>query len=129
MTVAARPWLPLFVVTATLMVLFLFSGEGDDTASLRKSSWQSGTMSRLAVAQPKVSFAAEDATTDASQAYVQSFGEELVERQLTFFHIPKTAGTAIESAAGEHHVSWGSCLFPHRPKRDICTYPEGKDCE
>ena len=45
------------------------------------------------------------------------------ERPLTFFHIPKTAGTAIENAAGEQHINWGSCMFYHKPKRDVCNYP------
>lgn len=36
------------------------------------------------------------------------------DRPLKFFHIPKTAGTAIEQAAGDK-VAWGSCLFKHKP--------------
>ena len=46
---------------------------------------------------------------------------------LLFFHIPKTAGTAIEYAAGtnpDRPLAWGSCRFNHTPKRDICHYPE-----
>lgn len=58
--------------------------------------------------------------------YVRSF--ESLSRPLTFFHIPKTAGTAIEYAAGhKHRIPWGSCLFKHKPKRDTCRYPRGKD--
>ena len=45
-------------------------------------------------------------------------------RQLKFLHVPKTAGTAIEDAAGAVKLPWGSCLFPHKPKRDICHYPK-----
>ncbi|GKY91184.1 hypothetical protein MPSEU_000091100 [Mayamaea pseudoterrestris] len=55
-------------------------------------------------------------------AYVQSF--KSLDRSLKFFHIPKTAGTATENAAGAHHIPWGSCLFRHTPKRDVCRYPE-----
>ena len=51
---------------------------------------------------------------------------------LLFFHIPKTAGTAIEYAAGvnpDHPLAWGSCRFNHKPKRDICHYPQNsKPC-
>jgi hypothetical protein len=47
--------------------------------------------------------------------YINSFTEESFERLLTFFHIPKTAGTAIEHAAGtsNRNLSWGSCMFNH----------------
>lgn len=58
---------------------------------------------------------------EASLAYVRSFRS--FERPLIFFHIPKTAGTAIEYAAGKQKLAWGSCLFHHKPKRDICQYP------
>jgi hypothetical protein len=58
---------------------------------------------------------------EESLAYVNSFHK--LERPLKFFHIPKTAGTAIEFAAGEQAIPWGSCLFNHKPKRDICNYP------
>ena len=58
-----------------------------------------------------------------SLAYVKSI--KSFDRTLKFFHIPKTAGTAIEAAAGRHRIPWGSCLFNHRPKRGICNYPEG----
>ena len=51
---------------------------------------------------------------------------------LLFFHIPKTAGTAIEYAAGmnpDRPLAWGSCRFNHTPKRDICHYPKhSKPC-
>jgi hypothetical protein len=59
----------------------------------------------------------------AALDYVKSF--QRIGRSLKFFHIPKTAGTAIEYAAGKNHLSWGSCLFNHKPKRDICRYPPG----
>ena len=51
---------------------------------------------------------------------------ESVGRPLVFFHIPKTAGTAVELAAGKVDISWGSCLFNHKPKRSICNYPPGE---
>jgi hypothetical protein len=59
-------------------------------------------------------------------SYVRSFGSRLdrQKRPLKFFHIPKTAGTAIEYAAGSAEgLLWGSCLFNHKPKREICRYP------
>jgi len=56
--------------------------------------------------------------------YVQQFKSNQ-KRSLKFFHVPKAAGTAIEHVAGEQEqLAWGSCLFNHKPKRDICTYPE-----
>ncbi|GAX22259.1 hypothetical protein FisN_25Lh078 [Fistulifera solaris] len=54
--------------------------------------------------------------------YVNSF--KSLKRTLKFFHIPKTAGTAIEQAAGQK-VAWGSCLFKHKPIRHTCSYPAG----
>jgi hypothetical protein len=63
----------------------------------------------------------------ASLSYVQSI--EKLERKLVFYHIPKTAGTAIEYAAGTKHIPWGSCLFNHQPKRNICQYPGEQECK
>lgn len=57
--------------------------------------------------------------------YVKSFDNKLG-KQLSFFHVPKTAGTSIEHAAGTQNIAWGSCMFPHKPKRNICHYPPGK---
>ena len=63
---------------------------------------------------------------DQALAYVQSF--KSLDRTLKFSHLPKNAGTALEDAAGAHQIPWGSCLFPHKPKRDICHYPnDAKD--
>ena len=62
----------------------------------------------------------------ASLSYVQSI--EKIGRKLVFYHIPKTAGTAIEYASGTKHIPWGSCLFNHKPKRDICDYPGNEEC-
>ena len=67
-----------------------------------------------------------DPELEAAQAYVQSF-VQLGKRndQLQFLHIPKTAGTAVEQVAAEHGVAWGSCRFPHKPKRKICPSTVG----
>lgn len=46
---------------------------------------------------------------------------------LNFFHLPKTAGTAVEEAAAKQEIPWGSCRFYHKPKRDICPYPSGPE--
>jgi len=62
-----------------------------------------------------------------ARAYVRSFRN--LDRPLSFFHIPKTAGTAIEHAAAERKIPWGSCLFNHKPKREICRrlYPKTEE--
>lgn len=66
-------------------------------------------------------------TVDAEmEAYLSSF-KRLDHRPLTFFHIPKTAGTAIEHAVRQRKIPWGSCLFNHKPKKDDCQYPRGKE--
>jgi Sulfotransferase family len=67
----------------------------------------------------------EEAEILAARVYVHSFRQ--LGKNLAFFHIPKTAGTAVEQAAGKQKLSWGSCAFPHRPKRTICHYPKKKD--
>ena len=51
---------------------------------------------------------------DEAMAYVKSI--KSFDRHLNFLHIPKTAGTAVEYAAGKHKVSWGSCQFNHKPR-------------
>lgn len=92
---------------------------------------------------------------DEEDAFLYAKRFRQLDRKLVFFHIPKTAGTvcgaflcesgshcslprhskefvlfqAIEFAAGSRKIPWGSCLFSHRPKRTICKYPEGEDCE
>jgi hypothetical protein len=73
--------------------------------------------------RPRTAISEEE--REASLAYVNSFHK--LERPLKFFHIPKTAGTAIEFAAGEKAIPWGSCLFNHKPKRDICNYPSATE--
>jgi hypothetical protein len=50
----------------------------------------------------------------AAISYVKSMKN--FNRTLKFSHIPKTAGTAIEHAAGEKKIPWGSCMFYHKPK-------------
>jgi Sulfotransferase family len=67
----------------------------------------------------------EAAEIQAARVYVDSFRQ--LGQNLAFFHIPKTAGTAVEQAAGKQKLTWGSCAFPHRPKRTICHYPNKKD--
>ena len=64
-------------------------------------------------------------TIEDAKAYVNSF--KSLDRHLILFHIPKTAGTAFENGAAEQQVHWGSCLFRHKPKRDICNYPGEHD--
>lgn len=59
-----------------------------------------------------------------SMQYVRSIKSLNRAKALKFYHIPKTAGTAIEYAAGSANIAWGSCLFNHIPKRDVCRYPE-----
>lgn len=54
--------------------------------------------------------------------YVNSIHD--TERKLIFVHVPKTAGSTIEDVgAGQAKLSWGSCLFNHRPKRLLCKKP------
>jgi len=67
----------------------------------------------------------EDRELKDAMGYVKSF--ERFDRQLSFFHIPKTAGTAVEQVAAENGIAWGSCLFKHSPKRKICPHPEGEE--
>ena len=66
---------------------------------------------------------------DVEFDYLQSIKD--TRRELIFVHIPKTAGTMIESVGGLHatpKVVWGSCLFNHKPKRrgGVCRYPQGQ---
>jgi hypothetical protein len=63
----------------------------------------------------------------ASLEYIRSIKSLSRAKSLNFFHIPKTAGTAIEHAAGSASLAWGSCLFNHKPKRDICHYQDSKE--
>lgn len=63
----------------------------------------------------------------AARDYANSF-TSFGKGPLNFFHVPKTAGTAVEEAAAKHaKIPWGSCRFYHKPKRDICPYPSGPD--
>jgi hypothetical protein len=57
-----------------------------------------------------------------SKAYVNSIQD--TNRKLIFVHVPKTAGSTIEDVgAGQAKLSWGSCLFNHRPQRKLCKKP------
>ena len=65
-----------------------------------------------------------EAETRMSLRYVQSIKD--TKRQLVFVHIPKAAGSTIEEVGGlQAKLSWGSCRFNHRPKRQggVCRYP------
>ena len=71
-----------------------------------------------------------DGTFDSIQAKARAYAHSftrLGRGPLNFFHIPKTAGTAIEEAAAERSIPWGSCRFHHKPKREVCPYPSGHD--
>lgn len=64
----------------------------------------------------------------AALDYVKRFRGSSFDRPLSFFHIPKTAGTAIEHVAGSSttKIGWGSCMFNHgKRKRTDCEYPSG----
>jgi hypothetical protein len=68
----------------------------------------------------------------AAMDYVKSFDSTSFNRPLSFFHIPKTAGTAIEHVAGSssRKIGWGSCMFNHgKRKRTDCEYPSGGKCK
>jgi hypothetical protein len=68
----------------------------------------------------------------AALSYLEGFDSASFTRPLSFFHIPKTAGTAIEHAAGSstRKISWGSCVFNHgKRKRTDCEYPSGGKCK
>lgn len=74
----------------------------------------------------------EDNTTkgEAAAAAARDYASKFVKfgrGPLNFFHLPKTAGTAVEEAAAKQSIPWGSCRFFHKPKRDICPYPSGPD--
>lgn len=72
-----------------------------------------------------------DREKNESLVYIHSFDRNSFKRKLEFFHIPKTAGTAIEHAAGATHPKhvWGSCMFNHKRKRSDCAYPDGGECK
>lgn len=58
---------------------------------------------------------------NALQQVVQSLRDqhsfpEKGNRRLEFVHIPKTAGTAVETTAARHNVSWGVCHFLNRKR-------------
>ena len=61
-----------------------------------------------------------------ARKYAQSF-TTLGRGPLNFFHIPKTAGTAVEEAAANQAIPWSSCRFLHKPKRNSCPYPQGSE--
>jgi hypothetical protein len=88
---------------------------------------KSGVRRKTAVSQVQPNDKADIA---AAMNYLKTFKSlgntrhHLQQRPLKFFHIPKSAGTAVEDAAGLHKLAWGSCLFRHKPKRDICPYPK-----
>ena len=67
-----------------------------------------------------------DTIQATARTYANSF-TKLGRGPLNFFHIPKTAGTAVEEAAAKQSIPWGSCRFYHKPKRDICPYPSGPE--
>jgi hypothetical protein len=117
------------LLTAIVLILFFFHlrfrDDGVDFNSLDNFLQERGASGggRLGAQKP---FSMQE-ERKAAQSYVKSFNR--LGRPLIFFHIPKTAGTAIEFAAGSKRIPWGSCLFKHKPKRDICRYPGGQECK
>jgi hypothetical protein len=112
------------VLTTVLVVLY-----ADLLRKTARQHWSMTTMSMdllvsipLPNRPPPHGDEAAAAEMHAALSYVQSFRKLGKEGNLAFFHIPKTAGTAVEQAAGRQKINWGSCAFPHRPKRAICHY-------
>jgi len=105
---------------------------GLDGLPNRPSSPTIDGMKRTTVEQRHLFSSAADVSSSRSAEraealnYVRSF-RQVNRRPLTFFHIPKAGGTAVEQAAGSQRISWGSCLFKHKPKRNICRYPIGAE--
>lgn len=70
-----------------------------------------------------------DAEARRGVEYARAFAARSKPRELRLVHIPKAAGSALEEAAGtQAKVSWGSCLFDHRPRRPggWCVPPAGR---
>jgi hypothetical protein len=128
-----HPWCRSGFIIAFLisqsLVLILFHAELRKADIIHVNSWfqefvatdRPNILAKQQTQRQRQRPAISEEDRETSLAYVNSFHK--LDRPLKFFHIPKTAGTAIEFAAGENKIPWGSCLFNHKPKRDICNYP------
>jgi hypothetical protein len=112
-----------YIVSQTVVLIFFHLNS--PKLNVGSDSWQRGFVSygTNVHTQRFVSFPLYNATAEKAQALLYTKSFQSLERPLKFLHIPKTAGSAIENAAGENGINWGSCAFFHKPKRDICDYP------
>ena len=120
---SCRWWIIICYLIFQSLLLILFHSKLEKI-EIAPDAWLNGFIARgtRIRTQPLKKIKKKDA-----RAYVRSFHK--LDRPLTFFHIPKTAGTAIEHAAAERKIPWGSCLFNHKPKREICRrlYPKTEE--
>ena len=105
-------------------IIFTFHARVPGWASHRRQALAPTTM--RSVQKQTLLLQNRTAILREARQYASSF-QTLGRGPLNFFHIPKTAGTAVEEAAAKQSIPWGSCRFYHKPKRDICPYPKGPD--